>query len=212
MRIAIIGATGMAGSAILTEAVSRGHMVTAIARDVSRVPKGPSIEAVSVDVRDAEALTRAVRGHDAIISAYRPKDGPGLIRKGFTESTHALLEAARATGARLLFVGGAASLTNEDGVLVLDTPEFPNSHKPLGTAMKEMLDGLRTVKDVNWTFLSPSAMFQEGPSTGRFRIGEEQLLVGKDGTSGISNRDYAIAMMDELEKPCHTRKRFTVGY
>lgn len=202
MKVALIGATGRAGSRILRELSARGHEVTAIARHPEKVPALDNITARKGDVFDKTGLVALLKGHDAVISAVH-----------FTASDPQLLiDAVRESGVpRYLVVGGAGSLEVAPGVTLVSTPDFPAAYKAEATKGGEFLDMLRKVKDIDWTFLSPSALFAEGPRTGKFRLGRDKLLTTDKGSS-ISFDDYAIAMVDELEKPAHSRARFTVGY
>ena len=202
MKVALIGATGQAGSRILDELVRRGHVVTAIVRQPERVPAVTGVSAKKGDVFDQDGLAALLAGHDAVISAVH-----------FTASDpKTLVEAVRAAKVgRYLVVGGAGSLDVAPGVRLVDTPEFPAQYKAEATAGAAFLDLLRQERDLDWTFLSPSALFVAGERTGHFRLGTDQLLVGEGG-SRISFEDYAVAMVDELERHAHPRQRFTVGY
>lgn len=202
MKIALIGATGRAGSSILRELSARGHDVTAIVRHPDKVPALNKVVAKKGNVSDKVALAGLLKEHDVVISAVR-----------FTDSDPQLLiDAVREAGVpRYLVVGGAASLEVAPGVTLLSTPDFPAAYKAEATKGAEFLDLLRKVSDIDWTFLSPSALFVEGPRTSKFRLGKDQLLTTDKGSS-ISFDDYAIAMVDELDKPAHSRARFTVGY
>jgi putative NADH-flavin reductase len=202
MRVALIGATGNAGSRILDELAHRGHKVTAIVRNPDAVPKLENVETKPGDVFESAAIAELLKGHDAVISSVR-----------FTSSDPVkLIDAVRASGVkRYLVVGGAGSLEVAPGVRLIDTPQFPDAYKPEAAAGAHFLDLLRSEETLEWTFLSPSALFVPGERTGSFRLGGDQLIVGADG-SRISFEDYAVALVDELEKPSHTRKRFTVGY
>jgi putative NADH-flavin reductase len=202
MRVALIGATGNAGSRILAELVRRGHTVTAIARNTARVPALPGVTPAQGDADDQAGLAALLRGHEAAISAVM-----------FTGSDPAkLIGAVHDAGVpRYLVVGGAGSLEVAPGVKVIDTPDFPAEYKAEAAAGGVFLDALRGTTDLDWTFLSPSAMFVPGERTGTFRLGSDQLLVNDAGSS-ISFEDYAIALVDELETPVHRRRRFTVGY
>ena len=202
-NIAIIGATGRAGSQLLEEAIRRGHTVTAISRKASAAPARVGVTAVDVDVTDTAALQKALTGHDAVFSAAHFS----------TIASDKIITAVRNAGVkRLLVVGGAGSLFAAPGLRVIDTPNFPAEYKAEASAGSAYLTALQDVKDIDWTFLSPSAEFVEGPRTGAFRIGKDDLLVDAAGRSWISFADYAIAYLDELEKPAHVRERFTVGY
>jgi putative NADH-flavin reductase len=202
MKIALIGATGNVGSRILAELSRRGHAVTAIARHPEKIPGLTGVTAVKADADDVAGLAAVLKGHDVVISSVH-----------FTASDpHKLLEAVHASGAgRYLVVGGAGSLEVAPGVKLIDTPEFPAIYKAEAGAGSAFLDLLRQETTLDWTFLSPSALFVPGERTGKFRIGGDQLLANEKGSS-ISYEDYAIAMADEIEKPAHSRKRFTVGY
>jgi putative NADH-flavin reductase len=202
MKVALIGATGRAGSSILRELSARGHDATAIVRHPEKVPALNNVTATKGDVFDKGGLASLLKGHDAVISAVH-----------FTDSDPQLLiDAVREAGVpRYLVVGGAGSLEVAPGVTLVSTPDFPAAYKAEATRGGDFLDLLRKVRDIDWTFLSPSALFAEGPRTGKFRLGKDQLLTSDKGSS-ISFEDYAIAMADELENPAHSRTRFTVGY
>ena len=202
-KIAIIGATGRAGGQLLEEALRRGHAVTAIARKASKLGERTGVTAKALDVLDAGALQQAVAGHDAVFSAAHFTGIPAS----------AIIEPVKKAGVRrLLVVGGAGSLFGAPGLKVIDTPNFPAEYKAEAAAGGVYLDTLRQEQALDWSFLSPSALFVEGERTGKFRLGRDDLLVGADGKSWISFADFAIAFIDELEKPAHSRQRFTVGY
>jgi putative NADH-flavin reductase len=202
MKVALIGASGQVGSRILTELIRRGHQVTAIARKPDRIVSAAGVTFAQGDVFDEAGLASLVKGRDAVISAVR-----------FVESDpHILIDAVRASGVkRYLVVGGASSLEVAPGVKLLDTPDFPAAYRPESSKGNDFLDLLREVQDLDWTFLSPSAYFVAGERTGKFRLGENQLLTSESG-SRISFEDFSIALIDELEAPKHIRQRFTVGY
>ncbi|MBS62064.1 NAD(P)-dependent oxidoreductase [Salinisphaera sp.] len=201
-HVALVGASGNAGSRILKELSDRGHQITAIARHPDRIAALPDVTAVQGDANDRAALAALLKGHDAVISAVH-----------FTASDAAtLVGAVRDAGvSRYLVVGGAGSLEVAPGEKVIDQPDFPEAYKPEASAGGVFLDYLRGVDDLEWTFLSPSAEFVPGERTGRFRLGKDELLTHAEGSS-ISFEDYAIALVDELEQPAHVRQRFTVGY
>ena len=203
MKIALIGASGNVGSRILEEALRRGHNIVAIARDAGKIPARTGVTTVSADVKNADALASAIKGADVVVSSGR-----------FTTFTAAdLLPAVKAAGVkRLAVVGGAGSLEIAPGKALIDTPEFPAEYKPEASGGRDFLNALRAEAALDWTFLSPSALFTAGERTGQFRLGGDQLLVGADGKSWISYEDYAVALLDELEQAKHVRARFTVGY
>lgn len=203
MNIALIGATGFIGSRLLAELTGRGHQVTAIVRNPEKVPAGPGVTAQKGDVFDRDGLAALLAGHDAVISAVH-----------FSASDPAvLLAAVKQSGVkRYLVVGGAGSLEVAPGVRLFDTPEFPAIYLDEARKGGAFLDLLKAETVLDWSFLSPSALIQPGERTGKFRLGKDQLLVDANGNSAISAEDYAIALVDELEKPAHSRQRFTVGY
>ncbi|ROL72931.1 3-beta hydroxysteroid dehydrogenase [Pseudomonas protegens] len=202
-KIAIIGATGRAGSQLLEEALRRGHSVTAIARNTAKIGQRAGVLTREVDVADSAALQAAVAGHDVVISAAHFSTIPA----------NAIIDPVKKAGVkRLLVVGGAGSLLLPGGGKVIDSPGFPEEYKAEASAGGVYLDTLRKEQDLDWTFLSPSAEFVEGERTGQFRLGQDDLLVSAQGRSWISFADYAIALIDEVEKPAHRRQRFTVGY
>ncbi|NLS67488.1 NAD(P)-dependent oxidoreductase [Bradyrhizobium brasilense] len=203
MKIAIAGASGQAGSRITAELARRGHAVTAIARSPEKIASLPNVTARKGDANDQAALAALWAGHDAAVSSIH-----------FLVSDPAkLIGAAKASGVgRYLVVGGAGSLEVAPGVRLVNTPNFPPQYKAEASKGAEFLDLLRQEKDLNWTFLSPSALFVAGERTGKFRLGTDQLLTAADGKSSISFEDFAVALADEIERPAHVRQRFTVGY
>ncbi|RVV97313.1 NAD(P)-dependent oxidoreductase [Mesobaculum littorinae] len=201
MKVALVGASGNVGSRLLKELSDRGHAVTAIARDPGRIASLPGVTPTAADLAD-DSFAKALEGHEAVISSLPFS----------TTDPDRLIGAVQSSGVgRYLVVGGAGSLEVAPGKRVIDQPEFPEAYKPEATAGALFLDKLRAADDLDWTFLSPSAEFVPGERTGDFRLGEDTLLVGETG-SRISYEDYAIALVDELETPRHSRRRFTVGY
>jgi hypothetical protein len=202
MKVALVGASGNAGSRILAELSSRGHAVTAIARHPEKIAKLPNVTPVSGDADDADALAGILRGHDVVVTSIH-----------FTGSdANKLIAAVKKSGTkRYVVVGGAGSLEVAPGVKLIDAPQFPPEAKPEAAAGGAFLDKLRGETSVDWTFLSPSALFVPGQRTGQFRLGGDQLIASEAGSS-ISFEDYAIALVDEIETPKHVRARFTVGY
>ena len=203
MKIALIGATVNVGSRILDEALRRGHEVTAIARDISKLAPRPKLERAVGDVADAASLAKSLAGNDVVVSSVR----------FLTPHLANVVTATKAAHVpRLLVVGGAGSLEVAPGVALVDTPNFPAAYKAEATAGRDFLVALRRETALDWSFLSPSAFFHAGERTGKFRLGTDQLLTASDGKSSISYEDYAIALLDEIEAPKHPRGRFTVGY
>lgn len=212
MNIALIGASGFIGSALRKEALSRGHKVTALVSTPGKLAPEAGLAVVKADVNDKAALAAQLAGHDVVLSAFSghaQQDVLGYYMKGF-ESILAATKQAKVP--RLAVVGGAGSLEVAPGVQLLDTPSFPEMYKPTAEGARKALALLRAEKDVDWTMLSPSAVIAPGERTGRYRTGGDQLLADGNGDSRISVEDYAKAFIDELEKPAHSRRRFTVGY
>jgi putative NADH-flavin reductase len=208
MKIALFG-TGMIGSRIAREALSRGHQVTVVARTPGKLPKDLAAEEVQGDARDVDSIVRAVRGHDAVISAVGAGTGE---QSGLLAASKALIEGVKQAGVpRLLLVGGAGSLEVKPGLQLVDLPDFPTAYKAPALAHREVLNLVREA-DLDWTYLSPAALIAPGERTGKFRLGGDQLVADAKGESRISAEDYAVAMVDELEQPRHIRRRFTLGY
>jgi uncharacterized protein len=203
MHIALIGVTGRVGSRLATELLSRGHTVTGISLHPPPADARAGLTLVAADATDSTALAPRLKGHDAAISATRfvGSDEKALVSAIKTAGVH-----------RLLVVGGAGSLEVAPGKALVTTEGFPDAFKAEATAGERFLQALRQEPDLDWTFLSPSADFSPGERTGTFRLGGDRLLRDADGKSHISMEDFAIAMVDELEHPAHSRRRFTVGY
>ena len=202
-KIAIIGATGRAGSQLLEEALRRGHTVTAIARNTATIAARPGLIVKQADALDATALQQAISGKDVVISAAHFATLPAAAVIGPVN---------QAGVKRLLVVGGAGSLLLPGGGRVIDSAGFPAEYKAEASAGAVFLDTLRQEKELDWSFLSPSAEFVETERTGTFRLGQDDLLVSSEGRSWISFADFAIALIDEVQTPKHSRQRFTVGY
>jgi uncharacterized protein len=213
MKIALIGATGFVGSAILKEALYRGYEVTAMMRNPDKLTPHAKLLPKKGNVYNEDEVTRLVTGHDAVISAFNPGWSNPDIYNQQIRGTQAIINGVKKAGIkRLLFVGGAGSLEVKPGVQSVDLPGFPIEYKQGALATRETLSMLRKETGLEWSFLSPSADVFPGQRTGKFRLGADQLLTNAQGESRISVEDYAIAMIDEVEKPKHIRQRFTVGY
>ena len=209
MKVVLFGASGMIGSRILSELVTRGHSVTAVVRDTTKLPPVDGVTAKQGDCLDADNVAELVKGSDAVISAY----APGFTSLGnLVLATKALIAGLqKAVVRRLLVVGGAASLEVAPGVQLVDTPTFPPDWKGIALAHRDALAVIKGA-DLDWTSLSPAALIEPGVRTGTFRLATDQLVVDEKGDSKISAEDFAVAMVDELEKGVHVRQRFTVGY
>ena len=214
MKVAIIGASGNIGSAIRDEALSRGHQVTAIVRHPEKITiKNPALTVMQGDVLK-DNVDRIVRGHDAVISAYNPGWSNPNIAPETTQAYTAIIAGVKMAGIkRFLMVGGAGSLESSPGVQLIDTMKVPDLIRGAILALREVLYTLRkNEKELDWVFFSPAGTIAPGQRTGKFRLGKDQVVKDANGDSKISIQDYAVAMIDELEKPKHHRERFTIGY
>jgi putative NADH-flavin reductase len=203
MKIAVAGASGRAGSEITKELSRRGHSVTAIARNPERIAALPNVTPTKGDVLDQAGLAKLWAGHDVAISSVHFLASDPLKLIGAAKDSKV---------GRYLVVGGAGSLEVAPGVKLVTTEGFPAQYKAEAEKGSAFLDLMGQEKDLNWTFISPSALFVEGERTAKFRLGTDQLLADANGKSWISFADYAIALADEIERPAHQRQRFTVGY
>ena len=213
MKIALFGATGHLGQGILNEALSRGYDVVAVVRDASRLTQhNDKLKVVTGDVAQPASWLNAVRGVDAVVASLSARrDGnPGSV----PANADVLLDNLPKAGVkRLLWVGGAGSLEVAPGVKVIDDPHFPDAWKPEAIAQSKALDMLRASKaDVDWTYISPAALIEDGERSGKYRVGGDQLLVDANGVSRITVPDYAVALLDRIEKHDALRQRITVAY
>ena len=203
MNIVLAGATGNIGSRILDEALQRGHRVTGLSRDPAKLAAREGLKAKKASTTEVGAFADALRGHDAAI----------LSVKWNENDVHRVLDALRKAGVkRCLFVVGAGSLLRSDGRTHFDHMAEkgiqPPTSKPAALALAEV----QKVTDLDWTAISPPASIQPGERTGKFRLGRDHLLEDDEGKSEISREDFAIAILDEIEKPKHIRQRFTAAY
>lgn len=208
MKIAVIGASGKAGGMIVREALARGHEVTAIARDRGKI----TARGAAVLEKDLYSLTyEDIKGNDVIIDAFGVWQ-PEELEQHQTSLKY-LADLLSGKPNRLLVVGGAGSLyiDSAHSARVMDTPDFPDMFKPLAYNMSKAFDALRVRTDVKWTYLSPAGNFAaDGPRTGKYTAGGDEILLNGRGESEISYADYAIAMIDEAENGKHINARFTV--
>ena len=217
MKVALIGATGFVGSAVLKELLQRGHEVVALVRDPAKLAAQPRLQAVQADVLDAAAVQRAVAGADAVVSAYNAGWGNPDIYEDFMRGSRAIVAGTKAAGIkRYLVVGGAGSLYIAPGKQLVDTPEFPAAIKPGASAARDALTDLQKEQGLDWTMLSPPIALHlgdHGERTGQYRTGKDEPLMQADGQPGtISAADLAVALVDALDKGLHLRERFTVAY
>ncbi|HSZ17750.1 MAG TPA: NAD(P)-dependent oxidoreductase [Terracidiphilus sp.] len=208
MNVVLFGASGMIGSRILQELTKRGHAVTAVVRNPERI-SAPSMKVVKGDVTNESSVASVARGADAVVSAFSPPaDDPSAL----LPAIRALLAGLTSAGVkRVIVVGGAGSLEVAPGLQLVDAPNFPEAWKGIALAHRDALPILKA-SSLEWTCLSPAALIQPGERTGKFRLGTTQLVTDGKGESRISAEDYAIALVDELEKPKHIRRQFTVAY
>ena len=212
-RIVIFGGTGYSGSNIAREAVRRGHEVVSYARNAPAEPLD-GVEYRTGSMADRSVVDAAAQGADHLVVALKAEDVDG---QPMVERVPALVAAARRHGARLSFVGGAASsLVAEGGPRLLDTPDFREEWRPEATAHAAVLDAMRQApEDLEWFYVSPAALygsFAPGETTGSYRTGGDLLVTKEDGSSEISGTDLATAYVDEIESGAHPRQRFTVGH
>jgi putative NADH-flavin reductase len=217
MKIAIVGATGFVGSKIRDEALTRDHQVTAIARKSKTLPSHPRLVARALDIQNKTALALALAGHDAVVSAYSPGRGSPIetVYQTFVAAHRAIIDAVKLSGvARYLAVGGAASLKTPEGIEFMDSPAAAGfaAFMPALRGTREQYYMLKGEPQLDWVFLAPSVMLAPGERTGKYRTGKDHILYYEPGKSAISLEDYAVAMIDEIERPAHHRERFTVGY
>ena len=213
MKIVLLGATGFVGSALLKEALDRGHIVTAIARHPAPLALRDRLTVKAGDVFDSSALATLLTGHEAVISAFNPGWRNPNLYDDQRRGTSAIIAAVKQAGIRrVLWVGGAGGLEVKPGVRVVDDPNLPDWIRPGSLATIDALEQLRKEPELEWSFLAPSAEMKPGSRTGKYRLGGDDLLVDANGKSHISLEDFAAAMIDELENPAHVRHRFTVGY
>jgi len=211
LKIVIYGGTGNIGQRIVHEALSRGHAVTVVVRDPSAMPsKPPRLEVVKGDVLDPAGVAGTISGSDVVVSAVSFR-GPSADFAGFTRAGQSLVSALRrlrSNAPYLIVVGGAGSLEQPPGVHI----EIPAAWKDEVKGQNDSLAYYRTIQDVRWTYFSPAFMIIPGTRTGKFRLGTNQMITDAQGNSRISMEDYAVAVIDEAEKPTHVRTRFTIGY
>ncbi|MDE3103787.1 MAG: NAD(P)H-binding protein [Acidobacteriota bacterium] len=215
MKIVLYGATGKSGSSILAELLARGHAVTAVVRDTAKLAARPGLTVVQGDVSSAAGIAAAIAGADAVVSAYAPVLTPEGVRE-LIPVTQRFVDAVAQAGKtgdapRFVFVGGAGSLFVAPGVTLIASGHLPEAWLPIAQAHADALE-LVKASSINWTSFSPAAFFEPGERTGKFRLGKDDLIADAQHNSRISLDDYAIALVDELERPQFERARFTIGY
>lgn len=216
MKLVIIGATGQIGQRIVREALDRGHTVTGVVRDPSAVAHPDSrARLVPGDATRAEDVERVISGADAVVSAISPRPNTrGLAAPRLVDNARAVIAGLRNAGVnRVLYVGGAGSLEVAPGQALVDQPGFPEAYRPEALEGRDALAVWRNeATGLAWTFLSPAIEIGPGERTGVYRKTGDQLLVDASGQSRISFEDFAVAVLDELERPEHIGRRFGVAY
>jgi putative NADH-flavin reductase len=215
-RLVVFGATGMIGSRVLTEALERGHQVVAVVRNPARLTRTDANLTVEAgDVTDPATVARLARGADAVLVCVSQR-GPGLDQEAaYRRVGEGLVGGLRELGADAppaVVTGGAGSLEVAPGQRLVDQPGFPDVYKSEALAHAALLDWLRGVQDVRWTYASPAAEIAPGERTGEFRLGGDELLSDASGKSFISAEDFAVALVDEAESGGHLGARFTAAY
>ncbi|MBB3151597.1 hypothetical protein FHS16_001643 [Paenibacillus endophyticus] len=205
MKIAVIGATGRAGSRIVAEAKDRGHEVTAIVRDATKISNA---DGISVLVKDVFELGSELNAFDAVVNAFSARQG---FEHQHVELINHLIRILKQSNDTTLYnVGGAGSLlVDEKGTRLLDTPKFPPLFYPTAKAQSDQLDALRGEKELKWTYLSPAALFEPGEKTGKVQLGQDHFIMNEQHQSKISMEDYAAVLLDEIENPQFLNRRFT---
>ncbi|WP_025272450.1 NAD(P)-dependent oxidoreductase [Haloglycomyces albus] len=210
MKMLVIGATGMAGSRIATEAVERGHDVAGVSRS-GNAPEG--VAGIAADVSDKAKLAEVVKGYDTVVVSVPPTRDGGEHRAEYLELFQNITEAVANEGVeRLLVVGGAGGLEVAPGELNVDQPGFPDAYKNEALASLDLYRWLEGVDRPDWVYIAPASLIAPGERTGRYRTGTDELVVKDDGSSEISAEDFAVAVVDEAEKKAHHRERFSTGH
>jgi putative NADH-flavin reductase len=216
MKLVLFGATGNVGQRIAAEALRRGHDVVGVVRDPAAVtPPDSRVRLVQGDATNAESVAEIVRGADAVVSAISPRPNTrGLPQPQLAENARALIAGLRKAGTkRVLYVGGASTLEIAPGRQLLDEPNFPELYKAEALEGREALEIWRTeAEGLDWTVLSPAIEIGPGERTGKYRTTNETMLFDANGKSFITFEDYAVAVLDELERPQHVGRRFGVAY
>lgn len=215
-KVSVIGATGFVGAAIVKELSDRGYGLVAIARNIQNLPAADNVSPVAVDVYDTEALAAALKGSNAVISAFNPGWSNPDIYADFLKGARSIENAVALAGIkRLIVVGGAGSLYTAEGIQLVDTPEFPAAIKPGAAAARDYLNDIKKNETLDWTFFSPAIEMHPGTAgvrKGIYRTALDIPVFDGNGRSVLSVEDVAVALVDELEQNNHIRQRFTAAY
>lgn len=208
MKILVVGGSGMIGSRIVGEAAARGHQVIAGSRHPENITTSDNVSAVEIDATSADSIAQAAANVDAIVISVSPRNGGDPIVEA-NEVGDAAMAAAKTTGKRLVYVGGAGSLLLPDGSPVAET--LPEEYRGEALAMREVRNKLRE-SELDWTFFCPPGLIQPGEKKGNYRLGDTSLMFDENGESAISAEDYSDALVNELETASHVREQFTIAY
>lgn len=213
MKIAIIGATGFVGSAILNELTARNHEITAIARNPKETPEAKWI---AIDIFNVDSLAEALKGNDVVVNAYNPGWTNPNIYNDSISGSKAIQEAVKKSGVkRFITIGGAGSLYIAPNIQLVDTPEFPKEIFDGANAARHYLEIIKEEKELDWAFFSPAIEMHQGTKTGRtgkYRLGLENPVFNDEQRSILSVEDLAVVIADEVETPKHHQQRFTAAY
>jgi putative NADH-flavin reductase len=210
MNVVVYGATGNSGSEIVKELLRRGHTVTGVARKVESLKDQPGVAAKTDDLSDVGRIAEVIKDADVVVSAYQP---PADKTDALVEVTRREIEAVKKAGVpRLIVVGGAGQLEVAPGVTLIKSGYLPAEYMPIALSHEKAAQVLKSSTGINWTYIAPAAYFVPGERTGKYRTGTNNLVSDEKGESRISFADYAIALVDEIEKPKHERALFSVGY
>ena len=216
MKLVVFGATGNVGQRVVAEALRRGHEVVGVVRDPDAVQSPDKrVRLVKGDATNADSVAKIARGADTVVSAISPRpNARGLPAPSLSKNARALIQGLRAAGVkRVLYVGGASSLEVAPGKTLADTPDFPEIYREEAREGREALAIWRNeAKGLDWTYLSPAVEIAPGKRTGKYRTTDDKILFDDKGKSFITFEDYAVAVLDELERPQHIAKRFGVAY
>jgi putative NADH-flavin reductase len=217
MKVALIGASGFVGSAILKEALDRNHQVVAIVRNPENITtENENLLVKQGDVLNESTVAELIQGCDAVISAYNPGWSNPDIYNEFLRGSQSIQNGVKKAGIkRYIVIGGGGSLEIAPGVQAVDTPDFPAAIKPGATAARDYLNIIREEKELDWTFFSPPFEMHQGTSgtrKGIYRLGLDNPVFNEDSRSSLSVEDLAMVIIDELEFPKHIRQRFTAAY
>jgi uncharacterized protein len=213
LKIVVYGGTGNIGQRIVQEAIDRGHDVTVVVRHPAGLTPGPHLHVIAGDVLDPEQVARTVAGSNTVISAvsFRKPPDPSAYRRAAEVFVSVLSKMPQQSMPRLIWVGGAGSLQDASGALVME--RIPPAYRGEVQGQRDALDYFRASGGpIRWTYLSPAFTIAPGTRTGKYRLGGDQLITDAHGDSKISMEDFAVAVINEAEHPVHTHRRFTIGY